>query len=258
MRQLRRSTNRFFSDIIRALTGQDPRRGFSLAIFTVTTIFVIDNLVNVYQIWAAESTVDGGQLLRHVGVPLLVAALVWIFVQRSERMVGMIDGDDLVTPHKGLIWLITPNPHAIEIAVGAIGHHQPVLTDVWVIGTFHYPGMTESYEALQREVGERDWDVTWHKEPIDEPTLRQAYDAVKRIHHAKPGNFVDNDIVADITGGFKTLSTGMFIACVENTWPMSYVDTPRDNEGKPAGPPRPVALDIQFIQDVRLEDEPTE
>jgi len=258
MPPIRQFISRFFSDIVKALTGQDPRRGFSLAIFTITAIFVIDNLVNVYQIWASESTVEQSQLVRYVLVPLLVAALVWLFVQRNERIVGVIGDDELIPPHHGLIWLITPNPAALEIAVGVIGHHQPVLTHVWVVGTFGHRGVEESYQALQHKVDERGWEVVWNKVPIAEPTIRQGHDAVKQVFAQMPGHFVANDIVADITGGNKLLSTGMFIACVDNGWHMSYVDTPRDREGNPAGPPRYIALDVRFLQDIRLESEEPE
>ncbi len=233
--------------------------GLGVILFTAIGVLLIENAVNLYQDWAAGTPIGVDRLLTNVLVPLVIAATVWAILQRRRRGVDVITDEETILPHRGLIWLLGPNRDAVEVIVGAVRHHQPVLSDIWLIGMFNSPDVAACYEDAVQRVAAAGLDVTWHKVPIERSTIRQTHLAVKRIYtELLPRSFVANDVVADLTGANKLMTTGLATACVNNGWPLSYAERPwdpRTRQPDRGQPVRYLALKVNFLRPG--QDEPT-
>lgn len=177
-----------------------------------------------------------------------IAYFLWLYHERKSANRAILDEYDLVEPHKGLIWILSPGDYPRQIVELSIAHHLPELTDVWMIGAYKYQNMADAYDAVEQLRIDQKWGINLHKADILEADAVHAHDKVLSIMTGLPDGLEPDDIVVDITGGLKPLTAGAAVACVINKWAMSYVESDRDIDGNPiSGTQRPIALDAGLI-----------
>lgn len=150
-------------------------------------------------------------------------------------------------PHKGLIWLLGPG--RFDHLMVAISHHHPAeetgsrLKHCWlIVAEDNYTETT--LETVREELIEEGFDIEIHPIHIRGPTLEAVYCAVESIYLSEGAKYGlrPHEIVADITGGLKTMTAGMLLACLPFERPAEYVASSRDAEGNPIAGTQQVVL----------------
>lgn len=174
-------------------------------------------------------------------------AVAW----RAGSLDAEFDEKQVAPPHKGLIWLLSRgnldlpliairHHHAAEGAAGHLGH-------CWVVLT---PGSQELYEQLKARVEEVGFDVLLHPVQLEAVTIEATYRAIDGIYAKKAGevNLTADDIIADLTGGLKTMTAGMVMACLPHGRALEYIESARDPAtGEPVtGTQIPVVVGVEF------------
>lgn len=149
--------------------------------------------------------------------------------------------------HKGLIWLLGPG--RFDHLMVAIRHHYSAeetgsgLEHCWLIVAGD--SYTETIlKTVREELIEGGFDIEIHPIHIRESTLEAVYCAVESIYLAEGAKYGlrPHEIVADITGGLKTMTAGMLLACLPFECPIEYVASSRDAEGSPIAGTQQVVL----------------
>jgi hypothetical protein len=161
----------------------------------------------------------------------------------------------LAPRRKGLVWLLSDSPN-VELPMLALNHHGRTadgaagpLTHVWVIQT---PEVVESERlgVLTTHAHEHGLpNLAFHACDIDSGSLEHTHQKVLEIfrtkiaaHGLQPG-----EVVADITGGTKTMSAGMVLACLIEGYPLAYT-TSQFQGGSPVdGTQRVVTIGAEFF-----------
>lgn len=150
-------------------------------------------------------------------------------------------------PRKGLIWLLGPG--RFDHLMVAVRHHYLTeetgsrLKHCWLIVT------EDSYtrtilKTVREELIEEGFDIEIYPIHVRESTLEAVYCAVESIYLAEGAKYGlrPHEIVADITGGLKTMTAGMLLACLPFERPVEYVGSSRDAEGNPIAGTQQVVL----------------
>ena len=156
-------------------------------------------------------------------------------------------------PHKGLIWLLGPG-HFDHLMI-AIRHHysrgkrEVGLEHCWLI-MVEDSYVEKTLKAIRKEISNESFDIEVHPIHIQEPTLEAVYCAVESVYLVEGSKcgLRPHDIVADITGGLKTMTAGMLLACLPFGRHVEYVTSKRDAEGNPiAGTQQVILLNPDII-----------
>lgn len=150
-------------------------------------------------------------------------------------------------PREGLIWLLGPG--RFDHLMAAIHHHYSAgetgsrLKHCWLVVT--EDSYTETIlKTVREELIEEGFDIEIHPIHIRESTLEAVYCAVESIYLAEGAKYGlrPREIIADITGGLKTMTAGMLLACLPFERPVEYVASSRDAEGNPIAGTQQVVL----------------
>jgi hypothetical protein len=158
-----------------------------------------------------------------------------------------------VPRREGLIWLLSPG--SVEHPAFAILHHYGkevphTLEHCWLILTKGDRSVQEALEALEDRLRETNTVVRLHPVHIPRPDVESTYRAVDRIYQEElvDKGLVPEQVIADITGGLKPMTTGMALACLLRDLDIEYVETERDEWGRPIdGTQRVVIVDVDFF-----------
>lgn len=175
---------------------------------------------------------------------LIISAVVIETLQKRLLARKMRPQEQPITPHKGLILLVSPGN--TEVPRIAIEHHQGTLLHCWLIPSEQ---SLSTADELVKEIHQRWPEVRVHdvqRNLVDPEAVESTWRVVERIY-AVDGpevGLAEADIVADITGGLKPMTAGVALACASPHRNMQYVKTvKRDEHGKPiAGAPRVAVL----------------
>ena len=167
----------------------------------------------------------------------------------SRRFDTIFDERVRAGPHPGLIWLLSPG--SIDLPLSAIQYHQVADSDArlrhgWLLIT---PGAQETFERLAARIDELGYGVELHPIALEATTIEATYRAVDRIYRveAEPSDLRPDDIMADLTGGLKTMTAGMVMACLSHGRPLEYIESNRNAEGHPiAGTQRVIKVGVDF------------
>jgi hypothetical protein len=159
-----------------------------------------------------------------------------------------------VLPRRGLIWLLSPG--SVDHPAFAIGHHygqeEPhTLEHCWLIMTRGDQRVEEARQALEERLKALGMEVKLHAVEVPRPDVESTYRAVDRIYQEELANkgLSPEQVIADITGGLKPMTTGMALACLLRDLDLEYVETDRDEWGQPIdGTQRVVTVDVDFFQ----------
>lgn len=73
----------------------------------------------------------------------------------------------------------------------------------------------------------------------DSLVLSKTYDLIQRVFQEIPREFEFTQVVADITTGFRSMTLGMILACLDEERDIEFVGTKYDENGKPDGSLKP-------------------
>ena len=201
----------------------------------VTALALIANLM--YGILIDPSSLSAAGVLR---AALAVAAFVALayaayrldlrLARRPRRVIPGFDRERSAPAHAGLVWLLSPGK--IDLPLIAIEHHLngeggTGLKDCWVLIT---GDAQPTFDKLKARVDELHYAVELHPLHLDATTVEATYHAVDYIYRAlvKPQGLAVEDVICDITGGFKQMSAGMVLACLPHGRSLEYVESRRD------------------------------
>jgi hypothetical protein len=134
--------------------------------------------------------------------------------------------------YRGVIWLLSPNKDSLKIARYGIGQHKEKgkLEVCWCIYGSEYrdveKGLVDRMGDLESELKDFFGDsIKIKRRRIPKPDAHHTFEAVNDIYQEdiKKYGLEPHEVVADITGGFASMSAGMAIACSLLKVPMEYI-----------------------------------
>ena len=136
--------------------------------------------------------------------------------------------------HTGLVLLLGPG--GVPLAMHAIKHHSPDdgevrLLHCWALVT---PAARDSgvFGTLKERIAELGYAAVLHEVYLEGDTAREAYRGTETVYTESAPHpdihLLPDQIICDITGGTKQMTTGMVVACLPRGWPIEYILTDRD------------------------------
>jgi hypothetical protein len=207
----------------------DPNR--SLVLFILGTASLTLVLQTAYDIASDPTVFQGGYVLSIVSLLVVVFVLFvsWRRSKTGEKV--LIKEADLPGQRKGLILVAStnpggPEPNTINYHVGEQNH----LEYLWIIST-EESGLRAA--KLAQEYSDKVKNI-YHGSNylVDGYQATAAYSRViQAINEARKAGLSKDDLIADITGGTKPITTGMSIACLAQEIDMEYLVSVRDGDG---------------------------
>lgn len=227
-------------------------------LFGALALGIISNFL--FNLALAPETVSLCGVVRTGALALLLVGLAFLSWRMDFRRawtplaVHTNITEHLAPVHAGLVLLLGPG--GVPLAMQALKHHSPAnepvqLTHCWALVT---PTARDSgvFGALKERMAELGYTVVLHEVPLSGDTAREAYRGTElvytelAIHHdigLRP-----EQIICDITGGTKQMTTGMVVACMPRGWAIEYILTDRDpiTGAFIDGTQRAVVVDLDF------------
>jgi len=79
----------------------------------------------------------------------------------------------------------------------------------------------------------------------DSQVLSKTYDLVQQVFREIPNRSTPREVVADITTGFRSMTLGMVLACLDEERDVEFVGTRYDENGKPDGSLVPIIFSFK-------------
>ena len=190
---------------------------------------------------------------RPVAAALVLTGLAYLLYRRDRRrgrtVRAIVDESRLAPPHAGLIWLFGPGP--FEHLLFALNHHRKGggAAHCWLVMQEDFPPVRKRFGELSRRLAEEGMTTQIHPVYVKQPDVHAAYQAVRAVfeREAAEEGLRPDQIIADITGGTKPLTTGMVLAALTTGGALEYVESERDIQGRPiTGTLRVVLVDTTF------------
>jgi hypothetical protein len=253
----RPALTRFARILLTMGSGETPWLIVSF-VLGVTALGVFSNFV--YSAAANPESLSWGGLGRVVllvGGLILAAFLAYRYdaLMAARKFRTVFDEKRLAPPHAELIWLLSPG--SLDLPLMAIKHHcqkeagEDRLRHCWLLMT---PGAQETFSRLTARVAELEaelkLDVQLYPMALGETTIEASYravDAVYTVEAARVG-LKPEAIIADLTGGLKTMTAGMVLTCLPHGRSLEYIESGRDaGAGLPVeGTQRAVLAGVDF------------
>ncbi|MBL7162789.1 MAG: hypothetical protein ISS57_09310 [Anaerolineales bacterium] len=227
----------------------DPSR--SIPLFIIGTAALSLGFQALYDFANEPSVFQGGYVVAFIFLALAIVIL--FFSSRRKSTIGRIGIMEEYKPmkRKGLILLAGPTeasaPHAIE-------YHLSDLEYCWIIST---PESIHTADKLADRY-QKDINLIFWGAPnyiVDPDQIQDTYDLVFRIIEveAVEKGLNPHQLIADITGGTKPMTTGMGMACLARDLDMEYMKAPRDKEGRiiPGSVAEPIRIDTTYVPSIR-------
>ncbi len=234
------------------------------ATLTLLSIFVIGVLLmglvsnTLYSLLVDPASLGVGMARVLLFCGVLVAAaygLYWREQHKPRRVQVVLDESRLAPPHRGLVWLLGPG--SVEHALHTIRHHAGGLADgqvlhCWLVMQRGNAAVQIASNTLASQVAENKLAARLEPVLVDRPDVESTYQAVRHVFEQKAPaeGLSERDVVADITGGTKPMTTGMVLASLDGARDLEYVESQRDD----AGDPIPGTLHVVWVnKSFRLE-----
>ncbi|MCD6519484.1 MAG: hypothetical protein J7M05_06150 [Anaerolineae bacterium] len=164
-------------------------------------------------------------------VVAVIAVMAFLFMFLYDRSVQAQARDfdwlpeEIPSPPKkrGLVLLFSKE----EPAQKAIDYHQERLERCWLFAT---PQMRARAEKFARRIERK---TALQVEVVDIPEAYQAeacYDEANKLFGSLEA-IARGEVIADITGGTKPMTVGLFLACLRAGIAVQYVLAPYDKNG---------------------------
>lgn len=195
-----------------------------------------------------------------VALVVMLGLAYWLY-QRDRRKLmerllieATFTESATASPHRGLIWILSPG--SVDHPTFAIAHHYGreaphTLEHCWLVMTKGDRRVEEAKQALEQGLQGLGIAVELHSIEVPRPDVESTYRAVDDIYQAALADkgLEPKEVIADITGGLKPMTTGMALACLLRNLGLEYVETDRDELGQPInGTQRVVIVDVDFFQ----------
>jgi hypothetical protein len=252
----RQTLTRFARILLTVGSGQSP---WLIVVFIlgVLALSVVGNTFSTLTL-APETLTPVGLLRILLVVAALVAAAYGAYrhdlkIAWRPRPVSAAFKEKAAPFSSGLLWLLSFG--SSDLPLYAIGYHHvrespERLRHCWVLLS---PDIqrTELYNILAQRVGELYPDVELHPIKLESDTAEAAYGAVERVYSElirDPAIHLESDqVISDMTGSTKQMTAGMVLACAAHGWPLEYVISQRDDQGKViAGTQQAIRVDADF------------
>jgi len=254
-----RTTLNRFAHLLFTLSSRPTRE--LIGVFCLGVLFLSVASDWIYDVARNPSdllTVDSLRILIALGVMLGLA--YWLYQRNQRKLLERLRIEAsfiesaAVAPRRGLIWLLSPG--SVDHPALAIGHHYGrdaphTLAHCWLIMTRGDQRIEEARHALGERLEAMGIGVTLHAVEVPRPDVESTYQAVDRIYQEELADkgLSPEEVIADITGGLKPMTTGMALACLLRDLDLEYVETDRDELGRPIdGTQRVVTVDVDFFQ----------
>jgi hypothetical protein len=220
----------------------------------VIALGVLSNLV--FSVAFAPGDLPPDSVLRTLIVIAVCVGLAYLAYRydlyaawHTRRFSASFDESQLAAPHAGLIWLLGPGNS--DLPWFAIQYHHVSeaaerLQHCWLLIT---PQSRDAFDGLAGLLKDRNYAVTLHPIELEAPTIEATYRAVDAIYTsaADEVGLQPDQIVADLTGGLKTMTAGMVLACLPFGRALEYIESDRGPDGQPlAGTLRPIKVGVDF------------
>lgn len=177
-----------------------------------------------------------------------LARAIWeLFQARVVEVEGRVRG------HRGVIVLASPGP-GITSAEGAIRYHLTTrtLAYCWLVtgGPSSEQSAARLVETLVREGMSMDQFHVVALSPMDSDNPEAVYRRINGVY-TEAGNLGlgEDEIIGDYTGGTKSMTAGMILACAAPRRHLQFMKPRRydaDGRAEPGTESDPVAIDIRF------------
>lgn len=185
----------------------------------------------------------------------IIGLLVRFFENRSRVELNLSQKEN-PDARRGLIVLMSPGPRTTA-AENAVKAHLSALKQCWVIYGPDRPGQKptprENAQTLEEKFKSVKKDtITFHlKAQADEHDPQESYYLVRSIYEeAKAVGLSETDVIADYTGGTKSMTAGMVLACsVSEERDAEYMratKTSPSGVAEPATEAIPVSVNLKF------------
>ncbi len=215
----------------------------SLPLFLLGTATVTLLLQGIYDYANEPGVWKGGYWLALLMLLMTIGVLIRAWRKRSGRV--DIREKQVPRPRRGLILLAGPQKRSNP---AALDHHLNRLEHCWIIAT---PESVGTATALFQEYGNRLEIHYGSGYIVDAEEFAPTYDVVMRIlsKEMQEAGLGVTEMIADITGGTKPMTSGMALACVACHIPMQYIKTNRGVDGQVSGDSWgiPIQVDASFI-----------
>ena len=156
-------------------------------------------------------------------------------LQRKRTVQAVVDERRIVPPYAGLIWMLGPG--AFDHLLFALQHHQKGggATHCWLVMQADAEPVQQAFSQLSQQLVEQGMTTRLHPFYISKLDVWEAYKAVRTIfeREAVEEGLEPGQVIADITGGTKPLTTGMVLAAITTNGALEYVESERDDQGRP-------------------------
>lgn len=190
-----------------------------------------------------------------MAVSYFILRLVINYFENRSRVELTLVQRENPSPRRGLIVLMSPGPRTTA-AENAVKAHLSGLEHCWVIYGPDRPGQKptsrENAELLAQKIKAIKNPVAFHFKGLgDEDNPQEIYYLVRSVYEeAKAFNLSEGDVIADYTGGTKSMTAGMVLACSvserRDAEYMKPVKTTPSGVAEPATEAVPVLVDLKF------------
>ena len=141
--------------------------------------------------------------------------------------------------------------------IEAILSHQSELEHCWLITTAAGPNtpasapyalLVEAYLRTRKNLHCKFYHGQIYSIPLDDDALvlTKTYEQVKHIlSQAKRLKIAPQELVADITGGLRSMTLGMILACLDREQDVEFIGTRYDENGAPTGNLFPIIFSFE-------------
>jgi len=206
---------------------------------------------------AYDLFIDTPSILRHgwkivIAFLALMAIAYLLFkwdIKRHTKINFTVDDSQLAPASKGIIWILGPNVDPLPFV---LQHHRKGQggTHCWLIMQKDQVIIEETFVTAKDIFLQNNWiDLSVQQYYLKSLTAHNAYNAVNTIltREAQEAGLNAEQIICDITGGLKPLTAGMMLAAIVSNCKVEYVETQRDDKGRPIeGTQRVVLVDTKF------------
>lgn len=168
---------------------------------------------------------------------LLLTGLAYVLYRQDRRrwraVRAVVDESRLAPPHPGLIWLLGPG--RLDHLLFALEHHRQGggATHCWLVMQNAEP-VREAFNHLSQQLLEQGATTRLHPVYVQQLDVQAAYQAVRSIFEREAGEagLQPDQVIADVTGATKPMTSGMVLAAITTGSALEYVESDRDAEGR--------------------------
>lgn len=193
-------------------------------------------------LWQPLLAIAGGAAL---------AYLLWWSDQRNGRKVTLtFDEGDAPPGHAGLIWLLGPGN--FDHLLAALQHHRDRGggQHCWLLMQGDSMPVRNTFADVTKAVETEQGTTQLHPVYLPKPDVQHTYEAVRSIYEREAGEMglAGDQVIADITGGFKPMTAGMVLGVLAaGRARLQYVESKFEDDKRIPGSAHVVWVDVNFF-----------